>query len=272
MNKTVLLLGKGELAIRIAMWFQRSADYQLSMVVPVIPEPGWTDSIIHWCQAQGVPYVQTGLCQDIPGVDKVDWSVDLAISVFYGRILPTWFIRKPNRILNLHNSPLPRYRGLDPINWALHNLETTHGVTMHEMTPCIDAGPIVSQIQYSIYPEIDEVIDVYGRALEYGYSLFTQTMPILDRIKPTPQNEIHATYYSKHDKARLGDRTDFTRTLSVSSGSGSGVDVSSTAAPAAPGMATTTPTRPDDPSDSPGRPADSRVVDDRVHSIHTEGC
>jgi methionyl-tRNA formyltransferase len=103
---------------------------------------------------------------------------------------------------------------MNPINWALKNNETTHGVTLHELTPYINDGPIVGQLLYSIYPECDEVIDVYGRALEYGYTLFTQTMPMLENIVPRSQNEAEATYYSKENRALLAERSDFTRGLS----------------------------------------------------------
>ncbi|RME38570.1 MAG: formyl transferase [Planctomycetota bacterium] len=214
MTKRVVLLGKGELAIRIAEWFREQSDYDLHYIVPVVPEPDWTDSLIDWCTKRGIAFVATGHYRDLPGVQDRTWHTDLAISVFYDRIIQPWFIEKCGRILNLHNGPLPRYRGIAPINWALKNGERMHGVTLHEITPEVDAGPIVAQLTYSIYPEFDEVIDVYRRALRYAYTLFEQTMPLLDRITPRPQNESEALYYSAADRERLGDRRDFTRALS----------------------------------------------------------
>ena len=133
-------------------------------------------------QGGSVPCVESGDYRDIPGVDTASWRIDLAFSVFYGKIFPLRFIERADRFLNLHNAPLPAYRGVAPINWALENGEFTHGVTIHEVVPDIDAGPIVSQVVFSIYPDVDEVIDVYRRALSYGYVLFEQTMPILARI------------------------------------------------------------------------------------------
>ena len=210
-RKSVVILGKGEQAIRIARWFQRSAAHELTCVVPVVPEPDWTDSLIGWCEEEGVPYVADGDFRDIPGADSDAWQVDLAFSVFYSKILPLRFIERAQRCLNLHNALLPKYRGVAPINWALKNNESMHGVTIHEIEPQVDAGPIVSQVCFSIYPDTDEVIDVYRRALAYGYLLFEQTMPILDKISPRRQNEAEATYYTRRDYDRLGDRRDFTR-------------------------------------------------------------
>ena len=215
MKRNVVLLGKGTLAIRIANWFLNHSGYQLRMIVPVIPEPAWTESLCRWADSKLVPLIRSGHYKDIPDVQSETWRGDLVISVFYDKIIKPWFIDKCTRIINLHNGPLPRYRGVSPINWALKNGETLHGITIHEITPGIDEGPIYSQVLYSIYPEFDEVQDVYARSLEHGWTLFTQTMPLLDRITPAPQNHAEATYYAAHQNAALGDRRSFTRQQSV---------------------------------------------------------
>lgn len=213
--RRVILMGKGELAIRIGEWFLRTTGYELECVVPVIPEPSWTASLADWARGRRLPVIASGHYQDIPNVRSPDWRIDLVFSAFYDRIIKPWFIDKADRALNLHNGPLPRYRGVCPINWALKNSEPMHGVTIHEIRPGIDDGPIVGQLLYSIYPDFDEVIDVYRRALDYGFCLFEQTMPLLDRIEPRPQREAQSTYYTKQDAARLGERSGFTRAVSV---------------------------------------------------------
>jgi len=220
MKRSVVLLGKGTLAIRIANWFLNHADYHLRMIVPVMPEPAWTESLCRWADSKLVPVIRSGHYKDIPDVQSETWGADLVLSVFYDKIIKAWFIDKCTRIINLHNGPLPRYRGVSPINWALKNAETLHGITIHEITPGIDEGPIYSQVLYSIYPGFDEVQDVYARSLEYGWTLFTQTMPLLDRITPAPQDHTQATYYAAHQNAALGDRRSFTRQQSIEAAAG----------------------------------------------------
>lgn len=211
MVRTTVLLGKGALAVRAAAWLRDQPDFDLRWVVPVIPEPTWTGSLRDWAAGAAVPVIESGDYRDLPaGVE-----IDLAISIFYDKIVKCRFLRRCERAINLHNSPLPRYRGVSPINWALKNGENQHGVTMHDITPGIDDGPIISQLTYSIYPDLDEVQDVYARALEYGYLLFTRTMPLLDHIVPRPQDSARATYYSAADNDRLGDRRSFTRAESL---------------------------------------------------------
>jgi methionyl-tRNA formyltransferase len=208
-QRSVVVLGKGTLAIRIAGWFSESPDHHLRALVPVIPEPTWTDSLEQWAREADVPVVESGHYKDLDV-----GQIDLAVSVFYDKILKAEFIDSCGRVLNIHNSPLPQYRGVSPINWALKNAETMHGVTIHEITPGIDDGPIVAQLQYSIYPEFDEVVDVYNRALEYGWTLFRLTMPNLDRIEAAPQDESAVSYYSTADNDSLGERRGFTRDAS----------------------------------------------------------
>lgn len=208
-------MGKGSLAIRVAEWFIESDRYELAQVVPTVPEPAWADSLIQWAKRNGIRYVASGRYDDLESVRNDDWRTDLVFSVFYDRIFRPWFIAKCGQILNVHNGPLPRYRGVSPINWALKNGEPEHGVTIHEVTPGIDDGPIVAQLKYSIYPAFDEVVDVYNRALEYGWALFRQTMPLLERIEPRPQDEAAASYYSVEDNLKLGERRGFTSKESV---------------------------------------------------------
>ena len=210
MKKTVLL-GKGTLAVRAAAWLSARKDFELVQIVPVIPEPTWTDSLLDWAAAAKVPAVASGHFAEVAS----EIEIDLAISIFYNKIISPEFIGRCERIINLHNAPLPRYRGVSPINWALKNGEAHHGVTIHEITPGIDDGPILASLTYSIYPEFDEVKDVYARALEYGYVLLTQTLPLLDQIVARPQDDSQATYYAATDDERLGDRRNFTRARSA---------------------------------------------------------
>jgi len=210
-KKKVIVLGKGDLAIKVSNWFQENKKYDLILIVPVVPEPKWTGSLREWAKKNQIPLIESGHYKDISGVKYSNWEIDLAFSVFYDKIIEKWFIEKCKKILNLHNSSLPKYRGVNPINWALKNNEKEHGVTIHQIALEIDSGPIVSQVKYSIYPSFEEVRDVYQKSLDYGFLLFKKTMPILEKIEPRYQDESLVTYYNKKDKEALGERKDFTK-------------------------------------------------------------
>jgi methionyl-tRNA formyltransferase len=213
--QNVVVMGKGDLAIKVADWFLHSEEHELVGIVPVTPEPVWTKSFADWGYTNRVQVIESGHYKDLPEISTVGKGIDLAVSVFYDKIIKAWFIEKCGKIINLHNGPLPKYRGVSPINWALKNEEVEHGITIHEITPGIDDGPIIGQLKYSIYPEFDEVCDVYKRSLEYGWVLFQQTIPLIHKIKPRPQEHEQASYYSKVDNPALGERTNFTRQASL---------------------------------------------------------
>lgn len=203
-NRDITLLGKGDLCVKIANWLWDS-KYPLTRVVPVVPEPSWCESLSRWANEKDLEVISSGDYRDIKG------KIDLALSVFYEKIISQAFIDKCNKIINLHNSPLPKYRGVRPINWALKNEERRHGVTIHEITRGIDEGPIYGQITYPIYPDVEEVEDVYEKSKKYGWDLFQEVFPHINSITPYQQNHKEATYYSNETIKNLGDRSDFKR-------------------------------------------------------------
>jgi phosphoribosylglycinamide formyltransferase-1 len=73
-----------------------------------------------------------------------------------------------NRIVNIHPSLLPAYKGLDTHQRALANQETHHGVSIHLVTFELDDGPILLQGRYPIEQD-DQVADLQrkGHALEH---------------------------------------------------------------------------------------------------------
>ena len=130
------------------------------------------------------------------------------MSVFYGKIVKKDFIESCGEVINLHNSPLPYYKGVRPINWAMKNGEKYHGVTLHRIAPGIDDGPIYGQLTYPIYPQVESVEDVYNKSLWYGWMLFKDVMDKFEHLEPYPQ-EGEGSYYSSKDVDKLGEWGDW---------------------------------------------------------------
>jgi len=103
----------------------------------------------------------------------------------------------------MHRSYLPYNRGLDPLQWALVD-HTPAGVTMHVMTPEVDAGAIVAQEEMPILPT-DDGDDLARRSDQLVLDLFKATWPRLRTgdLRATPQDESLATYHSLADCDRL---------------------------------------------------------------------
>jgi methionyl-tRNA formyltransferase len=208
--KNVLLLGKGELAI-FAAEILRSLKCDVLTVIPVKPEPTWTPSLSDWAKENNCPQIDYREISNLP-----EGFFDLGLSIYYDKILKKQDLEKFQRILNMHNSLLPKYRGVRPVNWALKNNESRHGVTLHEMTPQVDQGPIIAQVEFSIFPDIEEVEEVYARCISVAKIILQEYLPNLNKIAPQEQDDSKATYYSEATINSLGERFDLRRNISNS--------------------------------------------------------
>ncbi|MDP9465379.1 MAG: hypothetical protein M3P52_12195 [Actinomycetota bacterium] len=101
--------------------------------------------------------------------------------------------------LNLHFGPLPRYRGVAPIAWALINGEAETGVTLHHIKVGVDNGPIISSQSVAILPE-DTGRTLYDKCSAAAVELFRNAWPQVRRETPpgVPQSESEALYYNRH--------------------------------------------------------------------------
>jgi len=82
-------------------------------------------------------------------------AADLVVLAGFMRILPATLVANfQGRMLNIHPSLLPRYRGLHTYRQALESGDAWHGSTVHYVTPELDAGPSI--IQYRVPIRADE--------------------------------------------------------------------------------------------------------------------
>lgn len=76
----------------------------------------------------------------------------LVVLAGYMRILGAAFTRRfAGRLINIHPSLLPAYRGLDTHARALAAGDTQHGCSVHFVTPALDAGPVIAQSTLPIH-------------------------------------------------------------------------------------------------------------------------
>ncbi len=78
---------------------------------------------------------------------------DIICLAGFMRILGADFIIPwEGRILNIHPSLLPKYRGLHTHARALDAGDTHHGCTVHQVTAALDDGPVLGQAQMPVLP------------------------------------------------------------------------------------------------------------------------
>lgn len=86
--------------------------------------------------------------------DRVAASgADLVVLAGFMRILDGAVIQPwSGRIINIHPSLLPRYRGLHTHRKALAAGDTEHGASVHFVTAELDGGPVIAQARIAILP------------------------------------------------------------------------------------------------------------------------
>src|SRR5690606_40151356 len=81
----------------------------------------------------------------------------LVVLAGFMRILTPTFIEPfAGRILNIHPSLLPRYRGLHTHRRALEAGDAEHGVSVHLVTQELDGGPVIIQAHVPVLPSDTE--------------------------------------------------------------------------------------------------------------------
>lgn len=81
------------------------------------------------------------------------YDADLFISVASPIIFKGDLIKVPKLdCINIHNAPLPKYRGMLPNFWQLYYGEKEGGITIHKITAGIDGGDIILQRNVIIDP------------------------------------------------------------------------------------------------------------------------
>ena len=75
-----------------------------------------------------------------------NYQPEVIILAGYMKILSADFISKYfGKILNIHPSLLPKFKGLDTHQRAIDALEKKHGTSVHFVTEELDGGPIIAQ-------------------------------------------------------------------------------------------------------------------------------
>jgi len=97
---------------------------------------------------------------------------DILCLAGFMRVLTASFTKRyAGRMLNIHPSLLPKYRGLDTHARALQAGDAVHGCTVHEVTAELDDGPILGQAEVPVLPG-DSPQDLAARVLVQEHRLY----------------------------------------------------------------------------------------------------
>jgi phosphoribosylglycinamide formyltransferase-1 len=100
------------------------------------------------------------------------FTPDIICLAGFMRILTSGFTaRYSGRMLNIHPSLLPKYKGLHTHARALQAGDVEHGCSVHEVTAALDDGPILGQARLTIGPD-DTTDTLAARLLPLEHRLY----------------------------------------------------------------------------------------------------
>ena len=93
------------------------------------------------------------------------YNIDLIVMAGWMRIVSKKFCEAfSGRIINLHPSLLPKYKGLDAVERAIKAGETETGCSVHFVTEELDSGAIIKQQEVPILP--GDTVESVTRAVQ----------------------------------------------------------------------------------------------------------
>lgn len=106
----------------------------------------------------------------------IDAKIDLICCAGFMRVLTPFFTRQwPQKILNIHPSLLPKYKGLNTHQRALDAKDKRHGCTVHYVNEELDGGAIISQADIEIN-EGDTAESLAQRLIPIEHRLYVESL------------------------------------------------------------------------------------------------
>lgn len=108
-------------------------------------------------------------------------EIELVALAGFMRVLTPWFVtRWEGRLLNIHPSLLPAFRGVDTHARALAAGVAEHGCSVHYVTPELDAGPVIDRETVPVLPG-DTAQALAERVLEREHVLYPRALAVAAR-------------------------------------------------------------------------------------------
>jgi phosphoribosylglycinamide formyltransferase 1 len=101
---------------------------------------------------------------------------DLIVCAGYMRLIGAEAVdARRGRVINIHPSLLPEFKGLHTHQQALDATAAEHGASVHFVTPDLDGGPVIAQARVPVHPG-DDADALAARVLEREHPLLVETV------------------------------------------------------------------------------------------------
>ena len=130
---------------------------------------------------------------DVMHQQLLDWNVDLVVLAGFMRILSTKFVKAwEGKMLNIHPSLLPNYKGMHTHQRVLNTGDVLHGCTVHYVTAELDAGQAWAQAVLKVNLH-DDVNSLAHRIHVLEHLIYPQVVEWIctDTIQHTEQGVLY---------------------------------------------------------------------------------
>jgi phosphoribosylglycinamide formyltransferase-1 len=178
MAKLVILISGRGSNMRSIMAAQAAGDLNAEIVAVISNRPnaagiesaaeaGISTAIVDHKTYDSREAFDTALAKEIDAYEP-----DYVILAGFMRILTADFVNHyQHRLLNIHPSLLPKYKGLNTHQRAIDAGDEEHGASVHFVTPELDDGPVILQAKVPIL-EGDTADTLAARVLEQEHLLY----------------------------------------------------------------------------------------------------
>lgn len=113
-------------------------------------------------------------------IDLIDtFDPDYVVLAGFMRILSSGFVQHfAQRLINIHPSLLPKFKGMHTHKRAIESGETEHGATVHFVTDELDSGPVILQAKVPVMPD-DTEETLAARVLIEEHKLYPNALKLL---------------------------------------------------------------------------------------------
>ena len=106
-------------------------------------------------------------------------NINIICLAGFMKILSKEFIKRfKGKIINIHPSLLPKYKGLDTHNRAINNNDKYSGCTVHYVTPKLDSGKIILQKKVKIFKN-DNAKSLQKRILKQEHKIYPKALKMI---------------------------------------------------------------------------------------------
>jgi phosphoribosylglycinamide formyltransferase 1 len=169
-NACVFISGQGS---NLKNLIEKSRNYNFPVTIKLIISDNSKAFGIFHAKKNSIPYIiintKTRNFENEIFKNLKKYKISLICLSGYMKIISKTFINKfKKKIINIHPSLLPKFKGLNTFTRILKNKEKKTGCTVHYVSEKLDSGNIITQKSFFINPRDNEdILKIKTQKLEY---------------------------------------------------------------------------------------------------------